>query len=441
MNKEKNNLSPGNGKVKLIVLDSGHFHAALLQKTNYPQIDTTVYVYAPAGSDVDNYLGLVNSYNSRNENPTRWEEVVYTANDYLEKMIEEKKGNLVIISGNNERKTEYIYSAVNAGFNVLADKPMAIDSSNFELLKKAYKTAEEKGVLIYDIMTERSEITAELQKEISGIPEIFGELKKGSAKEPAIIEESTHHFYKYVSGNVLKRPTWFFDENQQGDGITDITTHLVDLVEWKCFSEKRLNYENDVDVVFGKHWSTEITKQEFETITGLGEFPPYLEKNVKGNKLNVFSNGEIHFLIRGIYAKVVSVWNYKAPEGAADYSYSLMRGTKCDLEILQGKDDNYKPVLYIKPVPGSDLTLFEKKLKLKFELIENKYNGISLKKTQDRWKMGIPDSLREGHEAHFARVVERFLQYLSDKKLPEWEKQAILTKYSITTEALKLSLE
>jgi hypothetical protein len=35
--------------LKLIVLDPGHFHAALLQKTMYPDIDPTVRVYAEDG--------------------------------------------------------------------------------------------------------------------------------------------------------------------------------------------------------------------------------------------------------------------------------------------------------------------------------------------------------------------------------------------------------
>ena len=41
------------GEVKLMTLDPGHFHAALIQKTMYEQIDPTVYVYAPEGDDVD----------------------------------------------------------------------------------------------------------------------------------------------------------------------------------------------------------------------------------------------------------------------------------------------------------------------------------------------------------------------------------------------------
>lgn len=40
------------GEVKLMTLDPGHFHAALVQKTMLDQIDPTVYIYAPEGPEL-----------------------------------------------------------------------------------------------------------------------------------------------------------------------------------------------------------------------------------------------------------------------------------------------------------------------------------------------------------------------------------------------------
>jgi hypothetical protein len=94
-------------------------------------------------------------------------------------------------------------------------------------------------VLLYDIMTERHEITTMLQKEFSRLPAVFGELLEGSEQEPAVVKESVHHFSKQVSGVPIKRPAWFFDGAQQGEGLVDITTHLVDLVQWECFRARR----------------------------------------------------------------------------------------------------------------------------------------------------------------------------------------------------------
>jgi hypothetical protein len=64
-------------------------------------------------------------------------------------------------------------------------------------------------VLLYDIMTERSEITTVLQREFSMLPEVFGTLEKGTPDNPAVIKESVHHFFKFISGAPNIRPAWF----------------------------------------------------------------------------------------------------------------------------------------------------------------------------------------------------------------------------------------
>ena len=60
--------------------------------------------------------------------------------------------------------------AVETGMHVLADKPMAIDAAGFESLRESFALAAKKGVLLYDIMTERHEITTMLQKAFSRVP-------------------------------------------------------------------------------------------------------------------------------------------------------------------------------------------------------------------------------------------------------------------------------
>jgi hypothetical protein len=128
--------------IRLVTLDPGHFHAALVQKTMYDKVDPVVHVYAPDGNDLQLHLGRINSYNTRSESPTHWKEEVYTGNDFFEKMIADKKGNVVVLSGNNQRKTDYILNSLKNGFNVFADKPMVIDSKGFEQLKEAFSIAE-----------------------------------------------------------------------------------------------------------------------------------------------------------------------------------------------------------------------------------------------------------------------------------------------------------
>ncbi len=99
----------------------------------------------PAGLGLDEQLNYIKQYNSRANDPTGWVEKVYTGNDFLQKMLEEKKGNVVVLAGNNRRKAEYIKKSVDDGMNVLADKPMAIGTGGFDSLKQAFADAKQKG--------------------------------------------------------------------------------------------------------------------------------------------------------------------------------------------------------------------------------------------------------------------------------------------------------
>jgi len=51
----------------------------------------------------------------------------------------------------------------------------------------------------------------------------------------------------------------------------------------------------------------------------------------------------------------------------------------------------------------------------------------------------VPDEHRDGHEAHFRIVTEKYLQYLEQGKLPDWEVSNMIAKYYITTRALELA--
>jgi len=424
-------------QVKLLTVDPGHFHAALVQKIMYDQVSPIVHVYAPEGPDCQQHLGRITSYNSRPVDPTRWNEIVYTGPDFFEKMLADKAGNVVVLSGNNRLKAEYITKSINAGLNVLADKPMIITSEDFQSLEAAFSTAREKGVLLYDIMTERFEVTTILQKLLSLKPEVFGTLKPGTKDNPAVTKISVHHFSKVVSGTPLLRPAWFFDVEQQGEGIVDVTTHLVDLVQWECFPDQIL-YPADIRMEEAKRWPTLISPQEFKGVTGLESYPDYLLKDVKDGNLNVFANGEMTYQIKGIYAKVSVEWKYQAPPGGGDTHYSVMHGTNCDLVIKQGAEEKYRPTLYLENINGVKLSDFTEKLKKVVDTLP--YDSLVVEAAgKNSLKISVPDKYRVTHEDHFGQVTAKFLEYISAGKLPEWEVPNMITKYYTTTSALKLA--
>lgn len=423
--------------VKLITVDPGHFHAALVQKRMYDQISPDVHVYAPDGPDIIQHLDRIKAYNKRAINPTSWNEMVFNGPDYFEKMIAGKTGNVVVLAGNNRKKAEYITRSVNAGLNVLSDKPMIINPEDFPVLRAAFATAKEKGVLLYDIMTERYEVTTIMQKLLSEDTAIFGTLVKGSEKEPAVTKISIHNFSKVVSGTPLLRPAWFFDVVQQGEGIVDVTTHLVDLIQWECFPEQILKPE-DINMIRARRWPTLISREEYKGVTGLEEFPEYLQKDIKDGKLNVFSNGEMVYQIKGVYAKVSVEWKYHANESSSDTHFSVMHGTNCDLVIRQGAEQKFLPTLYVENIKGQNISELSKKLNQSFEKMP--FDSLQIKSSgNNSFEVVIPSKYRVSHEEHFGQVTSKFLEYLKSGKIPEWEIQGMITKYFTTTSALKLA--
>ena len=429
-------------KFKLITLDPGHFHAALVQKFMYSDVDSVVHVYAPPGDDVAQHLKRIESFNTRAENPTHWQTQTYTGKDYFEKMLAEKPGNIVVLAGNNARKTDYILRSVEAGLNVLADKPMAITPAEFTKLEKAFSVAEAKDVLLYDIMTERFEITSILQRELSQHTELFGELAKGTPESPAIVKESVHHFSKVVAGSPLIRPQWFFDVRQEGEGIVDVTTHLVDLVQWQAFPEQALE-PSDATVLSARRWSTELTPAQFKQVTGANSFPSYLRNDVRDGNLHVYSNGEFTYRLKNIHARISVIWNFEAPAGAGDTHYSTMRGTKAALTIRQGAEQKYRPVLFIEKANNVDPAAHESAVKNAINSLQTKYPGIGVRAAtaneKAAWVVTVPEKYSVGHEAHFAQVTENYLRYLRQGELPKWEVPNMLTKYATIMQAYEKS--
>lgn len=429
------------GEIRLMTLNPGHFHAALVQKEMIQQVHPTVHIFSPDGTDLELHNQRIEAFNTRSDSPTQWELDIYTGDDYFEKMLSERPGNVMIVAGNNRSKTDYILEAVSEGINVLSDKPMAIDSGGWAKLNEAFRQAEENDVLLYDIMTERYEVTSRVQRILSQNSDLFGTLIEGDTENPAIIKQSIHHLYKIVSGAPLRRPEWYFDVEQQGEGIVDVTTHLVDLSLWGTFPNQPIYHDEDIELLNARRWPTMLTAQQFENITGASEFPDYLQNQLDNGSLPYYSNGEIDFTIRGHHVNVSVEWAYQAPPGGNDSHYSLMRGTLADLVIRQGQDQNFQSTLFIEPVENSDREELENALSIAVEQLQEEFPGTTYQTTDNGWQLAIPSELYLGHEAHFGKVAEAYFGYLVEGNLPDWEVPNMITKYYITTQAREMAMD
>lgn len=431
-------------EVRLIVVAPGHFHASLLQKNNMRQVNNSVFVYAPTQDvGLKQYLAAIDTYNKRTDNPTNWLTSIYTGEDFLNRLESEKNGNVVVLAGNNRDKTEYILRAVDAGLNVLSDKPMAINREDFHLLEEAYSSSELNDVFLYDMMTERYDLLNIIERELVNNPEFFGELKKGTPENPSIYMESVHHFFKEVSGTPLIRPTWYYDVEQQGEGIADVTTHLIDQLFWKCFPDQAITYNQDINNISSTHWATDISPQQFTSSTGATDFPGYLQKHLDNDVLKVYANGTISFEVKGHYTNLKVLWNWEAPEGSGDTFRSVIKGSKAILLTEQNKAQNFVKQLYIQRTEDIDSESFEENLKRTINKLQVKYPFLSYESTstEGTYLLNIPLENRETHESHFTNVAEHFFNYLVDRNMPAWEKSNTLAKYYITTKAVERANE
>ena len=420
-------------QVKLMVLDPGHFHAALVQKEMYPDVSKHVSVYAPLSPDVLDYLNRISLFNARKESPTTWEIELHTGPDFFARMLRESPGNVVVMTGRNRPKIDRLQASVDAGLHVLADKPWIISSAAMPKLQHILDRADQKGVVAYDIMTERFEITSILQRELVNDFDVFGKQIPGTEAEPGISAKSIHHLMKVVAGVPLRRPVWFFDVEEYGEGLADVGTHVVDLVQWTAFPEQTLDYKTDVRMLAARHWPTVIPKAEFQKVTGEAEFPASLAPYVKDGKLEYLCNNHVSYALRGVHVKLDILWNWEATEGGDVYE-ATFRGSNARIEIRQGRAEKFVPELYVVSSTGTGA------LKRKIASLQGKYPGLAIVEDGNEARVVIPDHYRVGHEAHFAQVTNQFFQYLkSPQSMPAWEKPNMLVKYFISTKGVEMS--
>jgi len=429
-------LAADSHPVKLVIVDPGHFHASLLQKEMDPSTSPRVSVYAPLGPELLDYLNRISLFNNRAENPTRWEMEVCTGSNSMEQMLRDKAGNVVLFTGRNRGKIDRILASLEAGMNVLADKPWIINSADMPKLEKALDLADQRGLAAYDIMTERFEITSLLQRELVNDRAVFGEQEKGSVAEPGIKAHSIHHVMKMVAGLPLQRPTWFFDVNEYGEALSDVGTHVVDLVQWTAFPDAMLDYKKDVNVLAGKHWPLVLTQAQFQKVTGKSQFPSALAPWIRDGKLEYLCNNSVHYTLRGVHITLEILWNWEAKPGAGDVYEARFRGTKASVEIRQSD----VPELYVVPARGVSHSEALASLQRKIGELQNLWPGIGVEDRGSEMKILIPAEFRVGHEAHFTQVANRFYSFMkSPKSLPAWEKPNMLVKYYISTKGVELA--
>ncbi|MFN7997406.1 MAG: putative oxidoreductase C-terminal domain-containing protein [Bryobacteraceae bacterium] len=423
--------------MKLIVVDPGHFHASLLLKNMYPVLDNRVAVFAQPGPEILDYLNRVFLFNSRTSNPTAWEWDVHLSSSPMAEVLRDKPGNIVVFSGRNRGKIGRVEASLSAGLHVLADKPWIIESGEMQALEASLDLAERSGLAVYDIMTERYEVTSLLQRSLVNAPEIFGAIDTGTDADPAIRARSIHHVMKTVAGVPLRRPAWFFDIAEYGEGLADVGTHVVDLVQWTAFPGECIDYRTDIEIRNARRWPLTLTKAQFSKITGEPDFPAPLHPHVGDRGLDYYCNNSVDYTLRGTHAHLEIIWNWEANEGPGDVYEAAFRGSRAQVEIRQGKPESYIPEVYVVPGEPADHNRIVAAVRAKVSELQSSWPGLAAIDDGAAIRLSIPPHFRVGHEAHFGQVITRFFDYVKQpRSMPPWERAYMLAKYYVCTEGV-----
>src|SRR5258708_19676889 len=113
-------------KPRLILIDPGHFHAALVQKEMYEGLSPKAHVYAPLGPELIDYLGRIARFNAQAEMPTAWQLRVEAAPDFLARLAQEPPGGVAVIAGRNGVNTASIQTPSQARLPSLPPTPATI---------------------------------------------------------------------------------------------------------------------------------------------------------------------------------------------------------------------------------------------------------------------------------------------------------------------------
>ena len=419
--------------LRLMTLAPGHFHAALVQKSAHPAVHRRAYVYAPLDADLVAHLDRLAAFNARPADPTAWELDVRAGADYLARFLREQPGNAVVLSGKNRPKIDLMAAAVANGLAVLADKPWVVEAADFPKLEAVFRDAAAREVFVWDVLTERHEVTNRLQRELVRDPAVFGTWQAGSPAVPALALESVHHLKKAVAGRPLRRPWWWFDPAVSGDALADVGTHLADLALWLVAPDEAVDHTRDVAVLAAARRPLVLTPGQFTELTGLPAYPPELAPRADGN-LDYAGNTAVTFALRGVHVKLTTRWEYESAGG--DTHAAVARGTGATVAVRQVPGGS--PEVFV--AAAGDHRRVGRALREKCAGWQREFPGVGVEDRGNEMRLIVPAALRTTHEDHFAAVLDEFVRYFhTPRAVAPWERPNALARYFITTQGVELA--
>ena len=234
-------------ELRLVTLDPATFTPrSFIPAPPFRDFSRDAYIYSPVTCDGANFWASVSNLVSRSKDPAFWRFHTYNGTDFLERMLAEKRGDVVMLSGRKRPN-----SRTHRQEHRSRDERPRGQARDLPRLEKILADAERRNLAAYDCMTQRFDIAYQLQRELVNDHEIFGGRQPGTADHPAVEMTSSHFLLKTFNGVATLRPVWYFDI-RRSEAVADVGTHVVDLTHWTLFPDQALDYRKDIRLLAAK---------------------------------------------------------------------------------------------------------------------------------------------------------------------------------------------
>jgi len=426
--------------LRLISLDPCNSDASLLQHQTLPGVSNLVRVYAPLGPDLTAHVNRIAQFNLRPQNPTRWKLDLRTSTNFFQRLLRQKAGDIVVVSGKANGRMAQIEALVRRRFHVFAGPPWVIDPGALPKLAATLKSAGRKRLVLMEPTPERFEITFLLLCALVNDPEIFGVPIAGSIDAPAVQLKSVRRLDGEVGERAELRAAWFFDTRRQAEGLSDAGAHLAGLAPWILFPDQAIHCTNDIRVLSAARRPILISRDQFFKLTAAREFPEFLHDDVAGDALRWFGNHSVHYTLRGIHVKLDVVWAFQNATEPAGGNSAVFRGSRSRIEIRPVGGADQRGEVFVLPNHAAEKSAVLAATSRRIEALGAEYPGLEVHDERAAIRIAIPEHHRLSREERFALAAKRFLEFVRDpKRVPAWEASNLLAKYYVATMGSQLA--
>jgi len=418
----------------------GHPHAALLLDTTTPGVHPKAYVYAELGADLVEYLRAIDDANRRPDRPTAWELDIRTGPAPSRRCYREQPGNTVVVAGRNRGKFALVAAAVADNLHVLVDPPWVIDPADLPRLELLLQEAESREVLVKELAPARHAPWNGLARDLIHDAAVFGGPVVGTAADPGLTLESTHHLPPPARGgaspgddSVTRRPAWTFDPHHAGDCLAATAAPLVDLAFWLLFPQQPIDPAADIELLDAVTWPTFVSAPQFAAATGLPSIPPALDA---GGHLVHYGNGQATFTVRGAHVRVGTLAEAEPLSGtpAGDTYECVARGSLAKVAVRHWGDGRVE--ISVGANDPAHNAVLRVALARRAAAWQARHPGLRFEDRAGDFHLTGADDLGERPGLAFGRVLAEYVeQFRNPRTVPAWEHFNLLAKYRLTTRA------